>query len=342
MSGLENSPVVVVGAGVAGLSCAGALAAAGRPVLVLERGRGVGGRCATRRLEGQAFDSGPAFLHGRDPEFLAVLDGVPGDRLAGWPAALEGAGQPCQPAAFEVGERRLAWADGVNALPRHLARGLDVRLEAEAIGLAAGPDGITVRTADGRDQPASTVVLAGAPEQVDRLLAALPEAPASVAGLRALLGLSRTQACLSLLALYPAEAPRPPWHVCYPERSPLQVISHDSAKRPDGARMGLVLQARAGWSREHLEAPGWPAALLEEAGRLLGPWAARPSHQYAHRWRFARHDGAALLSGPVLLPLGRGRLGLCGDRFGPGGGVEGAWRSGRTLAGRILAGNQEG
>jgi predicted NAD/FAD-dependent oxidoreductase len=332
--------VVVVGAGVAGLSCAGALAAAGRPVVVLERARGVGGRCATRRLEGQAFDSGPAFLHGRDPGVLAVLDAVPGERRPGWPSALEGVGQPCQPAAFEVGERRLAWAEGVNALPRHLAAGLDVRLEAEVTGLAASPAGLVVRTGDGRELRASAVVLAGAPEQSDRLIEAIPDAPPTVAGVRALLGLSRTQACLSLLALYPSGAPRPAWHVCYPEGSMLQVISHDSAKRRDGARTGLVLQARAGWSREHLEDPDWPPALLAEAGRLLGPWAAKPSHQYAHRWRYARHDGAAQLTGPVLLPLGSGVLGLCGDRFGRGGGVEGAWRSGQVLAGRLLAGER--
>ncbi len=89
-----SAPTVVVGAGVAGLACAGALAAAGRAVVVLERARGVGGRCATRPLDGQPVDSGPAFLHGRDPGFLALLDAVPGARRPGWPAVLEGGCQP--------------------------------------------------------------------------------------------------------------------------------------------------------------------------------------------------------------------------------------------------------
>jgi renalase len=340
MDGSMTAPIVVVGAGVAGLACAGALAAAGRAVLVLERARGVGGRCATRRLDGQPLDSGPVFLHGRDPEFLALLDEVPGTRHLGWPAAVEGAGQPCQPHAFEPGERRLAWAEGVNALPRHLARGLAIRLETPVTALEASPAGLRVRHGEGGVLEASAVVLAGAPEQSTALLDTMAGSPPSVAGVRALLGLARTQSCLALLALYPHDAPRPAWHVCYPERSPLMVLSHDSAKRAAGARLALVLQARAGWSREHLEDPAWPEALLAEAGRLLGPWAARPTHTHAHRWLHARHDGAALLSGPLLLPVPGGRLGLCGDRFGRGGGVEGAWRSGRTLAGRMLAGDR--
>ncbi|HYD41115.1 MAG TPA: NAD(P)-binding protein, partial [Anaeromyxobacter sp.] len=44
-------PVLVVGAGVAGLSCARVLATAGRSAPVLDRARGVGGRCATRRVD---------------------------------------------------------------------------------------------------------------------------------------------------------------------------------------------------------------------------------------------------------------------------------------------------
>src|SRR5512139_3416646 len=124
----SGSSVVVVGAGISGLACARELASAGRPVVVLERARGVGGRCATRRVEGQPVDFGVAFLHGRDPEFLAALERVPATRLDGWPVAISGAGRPCQPDAFSPGERRLAWAEGVSAFPKQLAAGLDVRL----------------------------------------------------------------------------------------------------------------------------------------------------------------------------------------------------------------------
>lgn len=338
MAGGADGTMVVVGAGVAGLACASALAASGRQVLVLERARGVGGRCATRRLDGQPFDSGPAFVHGRDPRFLAALDEVPATRLPGWPSAVEGTGTPCQPRAFEVGERRLAWAEGVNALPRHLARGLDVRLESEVTGLALTAQGVRLALGAGESLTARVVVLAGAPEQSARLLRPLGPAASPAAGVVAMLDLSATQACLALLALYPEDAPRPGWHVHYPDGTAILLTSHDSAKRPAGARLGLVFQARAAWSRAHLTDPGWPEALLAEAATLYGPWAARPARTYAHRWSHARQDGGALLAGPVVLAVPGGRIGLCGDRFGQGGGVEGAWRSGRALAGRLLAG----
>ena len=42
--------VAIVGAGVAGLAAARRLAGHGIPVTVLEKSRGLGGRCATRRV----------------------------------------------------------------------------------------------------------------------------------------------------------------------------------------------------------------------------------------------------------------------------------------------------
>src|SRR6266545_1716422 len=115
-----NSLVVVIGAGVSGLACANALSASGKRVVVLERARGVGGRRATRRVEGQPVDFGVAFLHGRDPEFLAALEAVPSSALPGWPRDIYGTGRPCQPEAFAPGERRLAFAEGATAFPKDL------------------------------------------------------------------------------------------------------------------------------------------------------------------------------------------------------------------------------
>ena len=89
--------------------------------------------------------------------------------------------------------------------------------------------------------------------------------------------------------------------------------------------------------REHLEDAQWPEQVLEEAGRTLGAWAARPLTHSAHRWTWARNGRDSELTGPLLLSAPEGALlGVCGDRFAPGGGVEAAFTSGRALAARIL------
>jgi hypothetical protein len=348
--------VVVVGAGIAGLSAARALAAAGRRVVVLERAKGVGGRCATRRIEsagGQPVDFGVTFLHGSDPDFLAALAEVPGGALPHWPSQIDGRGRPCQPAAFAEGERRVAFADGVAAFPRHLARGLDVRTEARVTGLELTRAAITLTIAGSAPVVARTAILALAVEQSLALLTTIESRSPGLDTTSALLTMLPTRPCLTVIAVYPAGVPGPPFHVRYPEDSTiLQLIAHDSSKRVDPAATVMVYQAHPRWSREHLDpaiegvsasiaAPEpWARALLAEAARLLGPWAAAPRSFQAHRWKHARTDGGAELSAPILLHFSGDpgpRLGFAGELFGPSGGVEAAWMSGVRLARMILA-----
>jgi phytoene dehydrogenase-like protein len=77
-------PVVIVGAGVAGLCCARELARAGRPVLVLEREPEVGGRVRSRLVDGYVIDRGFQVLFTAYPTLRAALGiGAGGDaRLA--------------------------------------------------------------------------------------------------------------------------------------------------------------------------------------------------------------------------------------------------------------------
>lgn len=69
-----HADVVVIGAGLAGLACARALAAAGRAPLVLEAADQVGGRLATRRVDGHLLDRGFQVLLDSYPEARRQLD----------------------------------------------------------------------------------------------------------------------------------------------------------------------------------------------------------------------------------------------------------------------------
>ena len=332
---------VIVGGGIAGLACANALKRAGRSHRVFERSRGVGGRCATRRVSGQPVDHGAAFLHGSNEGFLAAIRGVTGTTvLEGWPREIEGVGPPCLPKAFESFEQRLAYADGMTAFPKHLARSLDVQRETPVAGLSSAAGGIEVHTEAGASVWAPSIVIAMPAPTALRLLAPLVDEGREAGAVRALLGMIGSQACLTAIAGYPLDVARPSWDICYPEDSAVvQMISHDSTKRAAPRCVALVVQARPCWSYAHLEEPEetWAAELVFEASRVVGEWAARPSWVQAHRWRFARSDRGSELSRPLSLRVrGGGRVIVTGEAFAPGGGIEAAWLAGNASARRLL------
>lgn len=70
----RSEPVVVVGAGLAGLACARRLSGAGRQVIVLEASDGIGGRVRTDDVDGFLCDRGFQVLLTAYPEVRAVLD----------------------------------------------------------------------------------------------------------------------------------------------------------------------------------------------------------------------------------------------------------------------------
>jgi len=69
----EDNDVIVIGAGMAGLTAARALAEAGRKVLVIEARDRIGGRIWTRHVGYEAIELGAEFIHGRPPELWALI-----------------------------------------------------------------------------------------------------------------------------------------------------------------------------------------------------------------------------------------------------------------------------
>ena len=302
LSALMIFDVIVVGAGVAGLTTARGLVQAGRKVLVVDRARGVGGRCATRRFDQQPVDYGPVFLHGSDPSFLTELSRVPGATVvSGWPAHIEGHGPPCQPEALNANEQRLALAEGLSAFPKSLAQGLAIQLSTPIQRLTIEGSALQVHATSGEVLQAADVVVALALEQSRQLLATLPESR-DLAAIQHLLGMLSSVPCLSLIATYDRGVPMPEWDILYPGDSDcLQLISNDSAKRISPRRSVLVLQARPRWSRQRIEiAPEvWGEELLHEAAHRLGPWVLQPRQVHPHRWRYARLERGTELAQPI-------------------------------------------
>ena len=328
--------VIVIGAGVAGLRCARGLAARGADVLLLDRADKVGGRCATRSFAGGPADYGPLFFHGSDPEFLSAVRSTQGVRvLEGWPRRIEGQGHPCQPLAFAAGESRLAFEEGMNAFARGMGEGLEVRLRTQVAAVSACAGSVQVVDSTGARFEARHLVLAMALEQSLPFLQGL-DPDAGIDAARTMLAMFFTVPCLTVVAGYEHE--QPPWDIMYPENDDvLLLIGNESAKRPSAGSLTLAVQAAPRWSRAMLERPKeeWARELLGNAARRLGTWASAPKWTHPHRWRQARLDGASELAHPLLLSVRGSRIGICGELFAPGGGMQAAWRSGGLLAARL-------
>ena len=85
---VPSNPVVIVGAGLAGLSCAVELVAAGASALVLEASDAVGGRVRTDEVDGFLLDRGFQVLLTAYPEARRLLDYQALELRAFYPGAL--------------------------------------------------------------------------------------------------------------------------------------------------------------------------------------------------------------------------------------------------------------
>jgi renalase len=141
--------IAVIGAGMAGLSCARRLADAGYAPVVFDKGRGIGGRLATRRTpDGLQFEHGAQYVTARSAGFEALLEQA---RTAGaaalWTDGAEGTDRP-----HSVG------TPGMNALAKHLARGLAIRQGIQVTALREAGRGWTL-TLPGEEQVFDRVVV---------------------------------------------------------------------------------------------------------------------------------------------------------------------------------------
>jgi len=310
--------IAVIGAGVAGLACARSLAEAGHHVVVFDKGRGIGGRMATRRAGEIRFDHGAVALVPRGGAFGAFLGAAAvRGHAARWPAAGGWTGVP-----------------GMRGLIMPLAEGLDITSGAEVTGLSRAAGGWHLSGALIPDMHFDRVVLATPQPQAARLLAPWP-------GLVARMAHVSMQPCWTLMAGFDASIGDGP-DIARFDGGPLALIAHENTKPGRNLRGeawpedAWVVQANADWSRQHLEEeqPQVQARLLAAFFAAIGQAPVTPTTLMAHRWRYALTD----------VPLGQSHLldaalgiGLCGD-WCLGARAEDAFDSGQALAAAMLQG----
>jgi hypothetical protein len=317
----------------AGLIAARTLSDHGLPVTVFEKGRGVGGRMATRRTEqGLTFDHGAQYFTARDARFRRYVEsweqlGV----VATWPDDRSSI------VSLRAGEivscsdstQRFVGKPAMTAIPKHLARTLSIRLETRVAAMRSTNTGEIellghAQHSLGRFQH---VVVALPSTQAAALLENWPELQRVVADVA-------MEPCWALMASFSQSLPVT-WKGAFLQDSFLSWACRNGSKpdRPAGVET-LVLHASPDWSRENLETDASHVAelMLQEFWRASEIAPTPADSVQTHRWRFAIPP--APLTNAAMESADR-RVVVCGD-WCHGARVEGAFQSGSAAAGRIL------
>ena len=303
--------IAIVGAGMAGLSCGQRLSRLGHEVRLFDKGRGPGGRMATRRMEDGGttlhFDHGAQYFTAREPRFV--------DQVAHW----EATGVAARWAA--AGEDAWVGTPAMNAPLKAMAGELGVQFGTRIEQLVRDGEGWQIDGEGAPDARFDAVLVAVPAEQAGPLLQ--PHAPA----MATLADQTASDPCWTLMAGF--EAPLALVQDTLRQRGPIGWAARNNAKPGRASEECWVVQASPEWSRAHLEdnAETVAAALLAELAEANGSPLPRQLGATAHRWRFARSGTA----GEEALWDAEQRIGVCGDwLIGPR--VEAAYMSGLLLA----------
>lgn len=326
--------VAVIGAGMAGLSCAARLVADGCRVDVFEKSRSTGGRLDTRREHGTGVDLGAQYFTVRDPHFAA--------QIAQWERAGAVARWEVSPWLLDAGGRLLPAPDdtlrwvgkpSMTAISRQLA-GRDVvlctQVAIDAVERRQGQWRLFAGQSLSFENFDALVVSVPAPQAL-RFLHASPPLEAAARSVV-------MEPCWSVAIGFDAPLELA-FDAVFARGQPVGWLARNSSKPGrESAPETWVLHAAPTWSEERLESPPdavarhlqrWFCATFDRIGR-------EPAWLHAQCWRFARSTHGMPDQHRYDAAL---QLGVCGD-WCAGGRVEGAWLSGRVLAERILAGHR--
>ncbi|MEG5067367.1 FAD-dependent oxidoreductase [Microcoleus sp. B3-A4] len=333
--------VAVIGAGMAGLSCAQRLRQAGYSVAVVEKSRGAGGRVATRRVQGTRADHGARYLEPQGDAVQGLIEALlDRDILKLW---TDSVWEFRQGKLSAIASSCYVAPTGMNAIGKYLAEGVEIwfgrRVQAISTDNQMWHLSLEV-TDDNLQKPQELIAKA--------VVVAIP-APQALMFLNSEIGLESDfidklrsveyDPCITVMAGYPAAKRQdlsnlnPQWKsVSFPNNSDLAWVGLDSSKRIEPQQPVFVVHSSANFAERYLEAAHLETVgqeLLDRTSEYLIPWLKQPEWLQVHRWRYAFCRNplpVSCLVADTTLPL------VCaGDLCGEGQ-IEGALRSGLAAA----------
>lgn len=314
---------IIIGAGMTGLTAAHELTSHGWEVTILDKGRGVGGRMATRRIAGTRADHGAQYFSVRTPEFRQLTQKL----------AAEGVVKAWDLSAADIEHPRYFGEKGMSTIPKYLAQNLNVALQERATLIESTGSGCRVTTEAGHTFRAGAIILTIPAPQA---LTLLGDSAITLSEFeRIALENITYQPCLAVIALLnrPSQVPSPGMQIL--EKGGVEKVIDNRQKGIAPEQPTVTIHATPAFSTEHLESDLRAAGqkLLDE----LTEWipAESVTEYQVHRWRYSlaevRHP-EGYLTVPMPFPLLLG-----GDGFGMGN-VEGAFQSGLQMARALVEG----
>jgi renalase len=135
--------IIIIGAGISGLSAAKILTEKEHQVTVLDKGRGAGGRMSTRTIDNAKADHGAQYFSVKTPDFQVLISSLQSKNIT---------------AAWHLAQRenvRYVGAKGMNTIPKSMALGVDVRVNEKVILI----ENNTVKTESGNSYPFDNLII---------------------------------------------------------------------------------------------------------------------------------------------------------------------------------------
>ena len=320
---MTKKTIAIIGAGLAGLSCAVRLTELGHHVELFEKSRGPAGRMSTKRGEGWAADHGAQYFTARDPLFIEqVKKWVADQTVALWTPEIK-VYEAKQWSTFQSQDLRYVGTPAMNTPAKQLAIGLPLHTSQTIDALSHKDSQWFLHSAEAGD------IAKG----FDELILAIP-GPQALAlaqhldpDIKTIAAQSNMKGCWTLMARF-EQRPEVAIEAAFVNQEIISWVARNSSKPQRTGQESWTIQANPLWSQEFIELGKEDVEdqLLACAKKLgLDCTGAEIS---MHRWRYASGSTTATLgfySNPAL------HLGMCGDWLN-GGRVEGAWLSGYHLA----------
>ena len=311
----------MVGAGMAGLTAAHRLSGV-TEVVILDKGRGVGGRLATRRIGDATIDHGAQFITTHTSEFAELVERLVGEHVvAPW---FRGRVGP-DGVNDSDGHTRFRGSVSMNAIAKSLAIGLDVRTASQVAALRQNGESWEVALVDGSELVADAVI---ATSPVPQTIALLQNGEVTLAAKdEAALEAIEYDPCLAFMAVLDGPSGLAEPGAINPVDGPIDWVA-DNYLKGISAVPAVTIHATPEFSRAQWDASDEviTEALLDAA--QLESSVISGSIQI-QRWRYAR---PSVEHPERFLQLSGVQPFVCaGDAFG-GAKVEGAALSGAAAA----------